>query len=134
MTDVTESQRRGHLDGVMFDSLKNIARWGRITGWIMMILGILSALGGLFAFVIGAVPGIITFFLGLYLKQSGDKASELIRTMNEETLVYMIKDYAKYLKVQGIYMIVSFVLVFLVYFILFVSFGFAAFNADTYQY
>lgn len=108
----------------MQKDLQTISKWGKFLGYVMIVMGALSALSGLFAFLVGAIPGIIMIFLGLYLLRSAKQADVLLRQYDEYALSEMLSNYAKFLKLNGIYMIVSLVLVVLMFVGMFV-FGLA---------
>jgi lipopolysaccharide export LptBFGC system permease protein LptF len=100
-------------------SLKTISTWGKVFGYLMIISGAISALGGLLAFLVGAIPGVICIFLGLYLLRSAKKAEDLQRGYDDRTLAELLENYAKYLRLQGIMMIIAIVL----YALMFVIWG-----------
>ena len=88
-------------------SLKRISTWGKILGILMMIAGGLSALSGLFAFVVGAIPGLVTVFMGYLLFKTGKDAQNFLETQSEEDIASLLDNYAKYLFVNGILLIVT---------------------------
>ncbi|MFZ5625909.1 MAG: hypothetical protein ACOY3H_01085 [Bacillota bacterium] len=45
---------------------------------IVTIFGVISAIGGLFAFLVGAIPGIISVILGLKLREAKKYADHLL--------------------------------------------------------
>lgn len=87
--------------------LRSIQKWGKFVGWLTIISGSLSALFGLFAFVIGAVPGVITIFLGIFLVKVAASAEILTRQYEETQMEELLLNIGKYLKLQGILIIVS---------------------------
>lgn len=99
-------------------SLKRISTWGKILGVLMMIFGGIYALLGLFAFIVGAIPGLVSAFMGYLLFKSGQAAEQFLQNQTEQALSDLIDNYAKFLLIQGILMIVSVVIVVL-YFIFF---------------
>lgn len=86
--------------------LQAISKWGKFLGYVFIVTGVLSALMGVWAFVVGAIPGVITIFLGLYLLRSAKQADVLVRQYDEYALSEMLAYYAKFLKLQGVFMLV----------------------------
>ena len=108
-------------------AIGRISTWGKVTGIFNIIAGALSAIGGLFAYVVGAIPGVITLILGVFLYQIGKQASNLKVNMEDEQSQLALFDYlSKYLFLHGIFIIVivSFIIIGI---IIFVVFSFAAF-------
>jgi|SRR5690625_2442805 len=91
--------------------LARIALWGRLMGILMMVLGAISALGGLTLFIVGAIPGIATVWMGWELYQSGSSAKKLAGSGSQEDLEALLEGYSKYLLINGILIIVSLVMV-----------------------
>jgi len=115
------------MDYQATESLKKISRWGKFLGYIFMIFGAFSALGGLFAMVVGAIPGVLQVFLGLYLYRSAKEADKLLHQMDENAIGKILDNYAKFLKLNGILMIISFIIMI----IFFVFFGAVMYEAYT---
>lgn len=90
-------------------TIKRISTWGKIVGIISMIFGILSALGGLFLFIVGAIPGLISTYLGYLIYKTGRAAGEYLEQESDEAIVEMLEAYSKYLLVSGILVIISLV-------------------------
>lgn len=106
-------------------AIGRISTWGKVTGIFNIIAGALSAIGGLFAYVVGAIPGVITLILGVFLYQIGKQASNLKVNMEDEQSQLELFDYlGKYLFLYGILIIVS-----LIIGIIFIIFSFAALMA-----
>lgn len=103
------------MDGDVMNNkdLKRIALWGKIMGILMMISGAFSAIGGLFVFIIGAIPGVISIILGYYQFKTGDSAKRFIETEREEDIASIIQYYGKFLFLQAIMMLVGIVILFL---------------------
>lgn len=93
--------------------LKRISTWGKVSGIITMIIGAIHALLGLFAFIVGAIPGIITLILGYFMFKSGKEAGDYLMSESEYSLESLLDSYGKYLLTTGILMIISIVLVLL---------------------
>lgn len=88
-------------------TMKRISSWGRVLGVIMMITGALSALSGLLFFVVGAIPGAFSAFMGYLIFKTGKSAQQFLETESEESIYELLDEYAKYLFVQGILLIVT---------------------------
>lgn len=98
-------------------TMRRISLWGKVLGILMMITGVLSALGGIFAFVVGAIPGLVTAFMGYLLFKTGKDAGAFLESNSEEALGSLLDNYAKYLLINGILLIVSFVVILLLFLI-----------------
>jgi membrane protein YqaA with SNARE-associated domain len=96
------------------ETLKQLSTWMGFVGIITIIGGVFSALAGLFAFVIGAIPGIITIILGVKLRSAKQSADAMLeRTSPEESMEHFNMFAANlntYFKIQGILIIISFAL------------------------
>ncbi len=106
------------------NSIARIATWGKISGILTIIFGALSAIGGLFAYVVGAIPGIIQIILGYFLFQIGKEAASLKVNMEDEQAQLKVFDYlGKYVFWYGIMIIASIVLTILLIFFFFALFA-----------
>lgn len=110
-----------------FEKMKELAFWSKFLGWTTLIMGILNAVTGVFAFVIGAVPGLIMVYMGWKLIQASKNSEELYKMgQNQQTLNELLNNYYQFFKVQGILMILVIIFM-LIYFalliILFMSVG-----------
>nr|WP_295974177.1 DUF5362 family protein [uncultured Bacillus sp.] len=90
--------------------INSIAKWGKFLGYVYIIVGAIYALFGLFAFIVGAIPGVIMIFLGIFLLRAGKEADNLLREYEEQPMAEMLNNISKFLKVTGILMIIGFVL------------------------
>lgn len=99
-TNLTIKRQRG---------LKTVARWGKITGIMIMITGSISALIGLLSFIIGAIPGAILTWTGFLIIKSAKSADNLTYEWNEEELDNLIESYGKFLMINGVLIIISIV-------------------------
>lgn len=96
----------------MNQDLQELSKWTGIIGVIYIIFGIIAAIAGLFALLIGSVPGIIQIILGSKLLKVKKHADEAIFSNVDDTSVqisYMISKLASYFKLQGLLMVVSFI-------------------------
>lgn len=96
------------------DNLQSYIKWANIVGIFTIIMGVLAALGGLFAFIVGAAPGVLMIIAGVKLLNAKKAASELtgIEDPQEfnDRLNSLFIESTGFLKFQGIYYIVSLVL------------------------
>ncbi|MCD7032686.1 DUF5362 domain-containing protein [Metabacillus sp. GX 13764] len=98
------------LNGKSLDAVSKISAWGKLTGWFMAVTGGLSALTGIFAFVIGAVPGILELIIGIFLIKAAGKAGDLKLDQSENNLSEFLSNLAVYFKIQGILLLVGLVI------------------------
>ncbi|MRX74436.1 hypothetical protein GJU40_20195 [Bacillus lacus] len=94
----------------MQESLRNISKWGAFLGYLFIILGGLYALVGLFLFIVGAIPGIISIFLGIYILRSARQAKDLLQEYEEKALAELMLNYAKFLRLLGILMAIGLII------------------------
>lgn len=94
-------------------SLQRIVTWGKISGILLMIVGGIYGLLGAFAFLIGAIPGIIMVYLGYLIYKTGKSAETFMQTKENVSLAELLDNYGKYLMIQGILMFISIGLVIL---------------------
>ncbi|WP_026673442.1 DUF5362 family protein [Alkalihalobacterium bogoriense] len=112
----------------MQQSLQIISKWGSILGYMTIVSGSIFALGGLFLFIIGALPGVLTIFYGIYLVKSAKQAQILLTDVNNEQATITALDYyGKYIRLYGVTMVVYFILgiigTILIFYFLFYLFG-----------
>lgn len=88
-------------------SLISISKWGKATGILFIIVGAFAALSGAFFFLIGAIPGVLQIIAGIFLMRSANEAGQMAEQFNELTEEHMLENYAKFVKMQGIYLIVT---------------------------
>jgi len=110
------------------ERLGQLSSWMGFVGIITIIMGALSALSGVFAFVVGAIPGIIVIILGVKLRGAKKSADSLISEGVSDTywsnFNMLVGNLNTYFKIQGILIIIS--LVFMVLGVIFAFlFGFA---------
>ncbi|PLS19087.1 hypothetical protein CVD28_01385 [Bacillus sp. M6-12] len=93
------------------EHLKKLSFWGKFVGWTLLISGGLSTLIGAFAFLVGAIPGLVTIYMGWKLIKASENADRLYHEANnEEAFQSLLKNYLSFFKTQGILLIVMFVI------------------------
>lgn len=92
--------------------LQQMSKWAGFLGIMTIISGTISALSGLLFFIVGAIPGVITIILGLKLRAAKRYADELLAapTEDETRINLLFMNLNTYFKIQGILIIVGFVL------------------------
>jgi hypothetical protein len=99
--------------GNMKVELQKLSSWTGTVAWITVISGVISAVIGLFAFVVGSIPGIITIIMGMKLFNAREHArAASVAEENETELTGMIKDLSIYFKIQAICAVIGVVLSF----------------------
>jgi len=93
------------------ENLAELSRWAGLIAIVTIITGSLSAIMGLFALGIGAIPGVIAVFLGLKLRNVKNHADRFLREEEEgktqEEIDLLIKNLVTYFKIQGILIIIA---------------------------
>ncbi|MFP4661864.1 MAG: DUF5362 family protein [Halanaerobiales bacterium] len=94
------------------EQLQETSKWVGFVGVMTIIFGALSALSGLFAFVVGAIPGIIMIILGVKLRNVKKEADRMLAMdeADEASLYDLFENLNTYFKIQGILIIVSLVM------------------------
>ncbi|MGW8458930.1 DUF5362 family protein [Bacillus atrophaeus] len=117
-------------------SLSDIAKWGKITGILLIVMGALSALSALIT-IIGAIPGVLLIISGVFLMRSAKAAQDAGSTLSGSAGESMLENYGKFIKMQLFYAASSIAagIIGIILFIFFMVFvGIAAFeNLDTYE-
>lgn len=94
----------------MEKSLKRVSRFGKIMGVLMMVFGGISALSGLTT-IVGAIPGVISVWLGYLLFQSGKEADVYLADPSQENKDNIVIGFSKFLFISAVLMIVSMILI-----------------------
>ncbi|MCY8222337.1 DUF5362 family protein [Bacillus haynesii] len=109
----------------MTDSIKKsldaIAKWGKITGVFMIISGGIYAFFGISLLIIGAAPGVLMIFSGIYLIKSANAAQKMSDDMPQEPHEALLDNYVKFMKWQFFFLlsnIVIFILCIVAFFFL----------------
>lgn len=87
--------------------LLRISKWGKIVGIIMFIYGLISTIAGLFIFIVGAIPGLLSMYLAHLLFETGKKADEYLDSELDYKLYDMLDNFGKYLLITGILLIID---------------------------
>lgn len=90
--------------------MKTISFWSKFMGYVMIVIGAIEVIFGLFPWILPALLGLFFVILGVYMVKAGKKAEEFNRYPSDESLQKMLEYLAKSFKLQGIYMVVCFVL------------------------
>lgn len=110
------------------ETLNKFVTWTNVVGIFSIVIGALSALSGVFAFLIGAIPGVIMIIMGIKLLNAKKAAQELLgledANLVAERFNLLLAEVTTYFKIQGILYIISVVLG-----ILGIIIGFSAFAA-----
>lgn len=91
------------------EELKQFSKWAGFVAILTIIGGGLSAITGLFAFIIGAIPGIIMIIVGIKLWKAKKEADEIVNLDGaeyESRMYTLISNLTSYFKIQGILFIV----------------------------
>jgi hypothetical protein len=96
------------------ENIQSFIKWTNIVAILSIIFGSLAAIGGIFAFVVGAAPGVLMIIAGVKLLKAKRTAQELVGIEDpvifSERLNQLIAESTAFFKLQGIYFIVSFIL------------------------
>ncbi|WP_079907294.1 MULTISPECIES: DUF5362 family protein [unclassified Carboxydocella] len=92
--------------------LSQHSRWVGFVGIMTVIFGVISAIAGLFAFIVGAIPGIITIILGLKLRGAKKYADQIIASGGDSTQLNMLfMNLNTYFKIQGVLIIINLIMI-----------------------
>ncbi|MFZ5597103.1 MAG: DUF5362 family protein [Bacillota bacterium] len=99
------------------EQLGQLSKWAGIVGILTIIFGALYAIAGLFAFVVGAIPGVVMVIMGVKLMNAKKSADEILMSGDEDggKITMLISNLGIFLKIQGIFYIISIVLVILMF-------------------
>ena len=87
--------------------LGQLSKWAGFVGIMFIIFGAISALFGLFAFVVGAIPGIISILLGVKLRNAKKYADEmLVGGQDDGKMNMLIMNLNTFFKIQGVLLII----------------------------
>ncbi|MFH0346243.1 DUF5362 family protein [Bacillus vallismortis] len=130
-----ESENR-QLSAAAVKSLSDIAKWGKMSGILLIIMGSLVTLSALMT-VIGAIPGVLLIISGVFLMRSAKAAAEAEGNLAGSAGESMLENYGKFIKMQLFYaassIISGLIGIVMVIFIL-VIIGIAAYEStDTYE-
>lgn len=112
--------------------LETTSKWSGFLGIVTIISGVLTCLGAITTFGLSLIPGIINIILGLKLNKTKQEIENYLRG-DTYAINATFENLGSYFKIQGILMIVTFVIAIL--FILFaVIVGISAFSSMTNTY
>ena len=97
------------------DQLSELSKWAGLVSIMTIIFGAFSALFGILAYVVGAIPGIIMIILGVKLRNAKSSADALIASGEEDVagINILFTNLNSYFKLQGILLIVSLAMIIL---------------------
>jgi hypothetical protein len=98
-----EMQAQSFEEAVAQKGLQRIALWGKVAGIAMMITGGITGVLGLFNFIVGAIPGAITFFMGYLIYKTGTAAAQIRDGGDTRALSDLFHNY-------GLYLLVTFIM------------------------
>lgn len=97
------------------ETLSKLASWSGFCGVLFIIIGVLGAIGGLFAFIIGAVPGIIMIMMGVKLLNTKNKVNLMLMQAagvdTSASLNAVFSDLKSFFQFQGILFILYLVII-----------------------
>ncbi|MBY8911685.1 DUF5362 domain-containing protein [Bacillus sp. YC2] len=102
MISIDKEKEEGQQQSKKARSLADIAKWGKITGVLLIIAGALSALTALIT-VLGAIPGVLLIISGVMLLRSAKAAASLQNGLEEDAEENMLDYYASFIKMQFFY-------------------------------
>lgn len=90
--------------------LQQLSKWAGLVGILNIIFGAFSAICGLFAFIVGAIPGIIMIVLGVKLRNAKKYADEMLSMEENESKINMVlMSLNSYFMIQGVLLIIALV-------------------------
>ncbi|MGM0640923.1 MAG: DUF5362 family protein [Thermotogota bacterium] len=98
---------------VSVDVVEKLAKWTYFIGILSLIGGILAVIGGLFAYGVGAIPGVITIIMAIKLMKVKNSAMayRYEGDKNEKHLEEILDNLRVYFTIQGVLIIISFVMI-----------------------
>ncbi|MCO4852793.1 DUF5362 family protein [Bacillus vallismortis] len=130
-----ESESR-QLSASAVKSLSDIAKWGKLSGILLIVMGSLVTLSALMT-VIGAIPGVLLIISGVFLMRSAKAAAEAEGNLAGSAGENMLENYGKFIKMQLFYAassIISGLIGIAMIIFIFVIIGIAAYEStDTYE-
>lgn len=93
----------------IMSELKQFTKWTGFIAVFTIIFGALQAVGGLFAFIIGALPGVLMIILGIKLLKAKRQADEMLEydVIDEDRMKALFNNLNIYFKIQGVLIIIS---------------------------
>lgn len=107
---------------VYLENLQQLKKWIGFVGTFTLIIGIIGALFGLAAFVVGAIPGIISIVMATRLLDAKKAMVQILEANPEDQtaqLNLIVTKLTSYFMIQGVLFIIG--LVFLIISVLFAS-------------
>ncbi|SDC35621.1 DUF5362 family protein [Geotoga petraea] len=97
---------------ISVDLVEKLGKWTYFIGILSLIGGIIGVIGGLFAYGVGAIPGIITIFMAIKLMKIRNSAMayKYDEGKNEKHIEEILDNLRVYFTIQGVLIIVSLVM------------------------
>jgi ABC-type antimicrobial peptide transport system permease subunit len=97
---------------ISVDLVEKLGKWTYFIGILTLIGGILGVIGGLFAYGVGAIPGIIAIFMAIKLMKIRNLAMayRYEGEKNQKHIEEIIDNLRIYFTIQGVLIIISFVM------------------------
>lgn len=111
------------MKGFQTKEFNRVNVWGKIIGVLIVLQSVYMFMEGLFYNVIGALPGVAAFILGMHVFVIGNEAQEIIRTKgrSKRPIYNMVRYISFTITFIGILMIITIslyvVLFLIVYFV-----------------
>ncbi len=101
--------------------LRQLSAWMGFVAVITIISGVISVVTGLFTFILGAIPGIITIVLGVKLRNAKHYLDDIIMVPAGADYSMQLNMFATnlntYFKIQGVLIIIIIVLIIIIFFL-----------------
>jgi len=96
---------------ISVDVVEKLSKWTYFIGILSLIGGILATIGGLFAYGVGAIPGIITIIMAIKLMKvkNAAMAYRYDGEKNEKHIEEILDNLRVYFTIQGALIIISFI-------------------------
>lgn len=95
-------QETRQLSASAVKSLSDIAKWGKISGILLIIMGSLVTLSALMT-VIGAIPGVLLIISGVFLMRSAKATAEAKGNLVGAAGESMLENYGTFIKMRLFY-------------------------------
>ena len=122
MTDInkttSENQLNYNLDLVGLITIEKMYKWTKIVGTLNIVLGVVYCLSILFLSIPTLIMGIITIIMGSKLVTAANHLQFAVQNKDEESFATAVDQLRQYFFINGILLIVTFVIIGLVLIVL----------------